>query len=310
MPQINILNNLRDLESPQGRRLQKELRGHLVRQGWAHVPQFLSSDVTSAMVSECLRLEKNENGSGSSSSSSSSAGGGGGAFLSTESHTVHQEEHDPNFPDHHPRNALQQSSKFILDYDTLPSHSPLRNLYAREDLRKFIESVVLDYLPANAAGGKLHFSACDYNAAYYNIYREGHGLGWHFDRSAFGVNLILKMPSCVPGGAGGEFEWCAHTRSSLTGGDPWEFDRVGAILSEKASDDDEVATVNVSPGSLVIFAGIESLHRVTPVICNQNIEEMNQTVERINAILTYETEPDQRMKTRSTTSRGFHHQNG
>jgi len=282
---IDYLDNLRSVGTKQGIHTMASIRKHLQKHGFVHLPGFVARDVAERMAQECLQLEQS-----------------GGAFLSTEVHTVYQEEHDPAFADDHPRNAMQESSKLILDYAKVPLASPLRSLYAREDLRRFVQSIVLAYLPED----ELHLSDCAYNSAYYNIYRSGHGLGWHFDRSAFGVNLVLKTPTCVDGGAGGIFEWCAHTRASQKGGDPWEFGKVGAII--RGEKDSQVVTQvdELAPGSLVIFAGVESLHHVTPVrsslylnssapSLSRDPTDLNRTIERINAILTYETAPGQRM---------------
>jgi hypothetical protein len=45
------------------------------------------------------------------------------AFVSKESHTVYQEVEDDSYPSCHPRNLLQQSSKRIVDFARLNSHS-------------------------------------------------------------------------------------------------------------------------------------------------------------------------------------------
>ena len=312
---ISYLDNLRALDNAEGLEAVSSYRMHLEKHGWVHLPGFISPEVVAEMAKECINLERL-----------------GEAFLSVESHTPYQEEYDPNFPDDHPRNALQESSKLILDFDKLPSASPLRELYSRDDLRRFIKEIVKSYLhpttnispddDSTNNSAELYFSACPYNAAYYNIYREGHGLGWHFDRSAFGVNLVLKTAAQTPGGGGGIFEWSEHTRcmsprrdntSVKTGElDPWAFDKVAAIIQhgdEKKELPSGMSSLhspppitkvdNLGPGSLVIFAGIESLHRVTPVtetVLQEKLKSATtERVERINAILTYESEPGKRM---------------
>ena len=58
----------------------------------------------------------------------------------------------------------------------------------------------------------------------YNGYYDGHGLGWHFDRSEFGVNLVLAEPT-----EGGTFDYHRNTRDDVA--DPWAFDTVGKIIS-------------------------------------------------------------------------------
>ena len=74
---------------------------------------------------------------------------------------------------------------------------------------------------------------------------------------------------------GGLFEFHQGTRCSEK--DPWEFDKVKSIM---AGDTHGVASVDDSckPGCLIIFAGRECLHRVTPV---------QGDTPRINAILHF-----------------------
>ena len=141
-------------------------------------------------------------------------------------------------------------------------------------------------------------SGCPYNAAYYNVYYQGDGLGWHFDRSDFGVNLELQ-----PSHQGGAFEIALNTRTKE---DPWSFDQVQTVLSSSSVDRSShssttranIETITepcaVGPGSLVIFSGSQHLHRVTPV---------QRLVPRINAIMTYEQSPNQ--KTNAYSLRKF-----
>ena len=273
--------------------------------GIAHVPQFLRRDVIQQMVQEAMQLHHVKQ-----------------CFYSTESHTVYQEPQDPTYDcDYdHPRNALQHSSKWIMDYARL-SHpttitttatmtSPLVTLYTSRQLKAFVSYIVRpcsddnhhhhQQQPHDEANGNDHhhdqelfYSACPYNAAYYNIYKPGDGLGWHFDQSDFGVNLELQTSD-----KGGQFELCWNTRDNTTSTGTvddderyWAFDQVRHILN--VSDDHQspvaqrIANPSVGPGSLVIFAGSRNLHRVTPVASLTNTW-------RINAIMTFETKPGQK----------------
>jgi hypothetical protein len=207
------------------------------------------------------------------------------SFYSTESHTVYQADPIPALGPAHARNLIQSSSKRIADLATCggPTDSLLGRLYARPSLRELVR--VCAGLP------RLHLSACPFNAAYYNAYAPGDGLGWHFDRSAFGVCVVLQSP-----GAGGRFEFHHNTRDAAAGTEAGagagasdakseaEFRRVEAIVSW-ADRRGVVAVEGTGPGSLVVFAGRESLHRVSPVTA---------APPRINAILTYEALPGQR----------------
>ena len=197
----------------------------------------------------------------------------GDSFYSTEAHTIYQDDPIAALGPSHARNILQRSSKRIADLAACGgATSHLGAVYSRRSLRELLRSCA--GLPA------LYPSACPYNAAYYNSYGVGDGLGWHFDRSAFGVCIVLQSP-----GAGGRFEFHHGTRAPDGVGRDAEYRRVEAI-ARGADRRGVVAVEGVGPGSLVVFAGRDSLHRVSPVTAGPA---------RINAILTYEAHPDQRL---------------
>ena len=83
-------------------------------------------------------------------------------------------------------------------------------------------------------------------------YRDGEALNWHFDRSEFTTTLLLQAP-----GEGGEFEYRSDLR---TGTDP-NYDGVARLLN---GEDDEVKTLRLDAGTLNVFKGRNTLHRVTP----------------------------------------------
>jgi hypothetical protein len=203
------------------------------------------------------------------------------AFVSTETHTAYQLESDCSLPPSHPRNTIIQSRKRIVDYERIPENSCLKALYEDPQMTEFVKRVV--------GLADLHPSACPFNAGYYNIFRPGDGLGWHFDHSDFGVNLVLQQPEV---GGGGEFQFHHNTREggnrSSSNQEPSitsSYLAVGEILESGANASvlPPVSVVHdITVGSLVIFAGRWSLHRVAPVSAG----------ERVNVIFTYETNPD------------------
>lgn len=189
------------------------------------------------------------------------------AFHSTETHTIYQEEQDPGLPPDHCRNALQISQKHIVDYARLERTSPVKRLYQDVRFRQMISEIV--GLP------DLYLSSCPFNAAYVNVYETGHGLGWHFDRSEFGVNLVLASPR-----NGAVFEYHRSTRSD---GDLESFDKVSEVLAQGSAHPEVVEVAAAQPGDVVIFNGRLNMHRVTPV---------RGPNPRINAIFTFEKQPD------------------
>ncbi|MBK6468450.1 MAG: 2OG-Fe(II) oxygenase [Paracoccaceae bacterium] len=86
-----------------------------------------------------------------------------------------------------------------------------------------------------------------------NVMRYGNGeaLNWHFDRSEFTTTLLLQSPS-----AGGEFQY----RSDLRTEDAPNYDGVAKALEGR---DPEVKTLKLVAGTLNVFKGKNTLHRVT-----------------------------------------------
>ena len=84
-------------------------------------------------------------------------------------------------------------------------------------------------------------------------YRDGETLGWHFDRSEFTTTLLLQAPL-----EGGAFEYRTGLRSA---NDP-NFAGVAALLG---GEDAAVQALHAAPGTLNVFKGKNTAHRVTPV---------------------------------------------
>lgn len=101
-------------------------------------------------------------------------------------------------------------------------------------------------------------------------YPEGWGLNWHFDRSHFTTTLLLQAPD-----AGGDFVYRSDLRSDT---DP-NYDGVAHLLEGK---DPNVKSFTASAGTLNVFKGKNTAHRVTPVIGD---------TPRIVAVLTYYDRP-------------------
>ena len=88
-----------------------------------------------------------------------------------------------------------------------------------------------------------------------HYYKEGQELGWHFDNSAFAVTLMIQ-----PSGQGGDFEYIAALRDCDAG--DMNFEGVGQALDGAITGN----RLTIDAGTLALFRGKNSLHRVTPVI--------------------------------------------
>lgn len=83
-------------------------------------------------------------------------------------------------------------------------------------------------------------------------YGEGEALNWHFDRSEFTTTLLLQEPS-----GGGVFEY----RSDLRSPDEPNYDGVARLLEGR---DPELKQLKIAAGTLNVFKGVNTIHRVTP----------------------------------------------
>ncbi len=173
-------------------------------------------------------------------------------------------EGDPALPADHPRNIMNETSTRMIAYDLLPDDSPLKTLYHWAPTREFIAAVVGE--------DELFDNADPFQPVNVLCAEPGDQSAWHFDSSnAFTMTLMLQAPE-----TGGAFELVPNTRSD----DDENYDYVQKVLTgERAGDAVGVAR---EPGSLCLFRGCNSLHRVTPV---------EGATMRIMAVFVYEREP-------------------
>ncbi|GAC1310689.1 MAG: hypothetical protein NVSMB10_18530 [Steroidobacteraceae bacterium] len=102
-------------------------------------------------------------------------------------------------------------------------------------------------------------------------YRPGETLNWHFDRSQFTTTLLIQ-----PAEQGGEFEYRSDVRSEL------DQNYAGVARFLRGVDPD----VRVNPlgaGTLNVFAGRNTLHRVSTVRGHRS---------RLVAVYSYYEQPD------------------
>jgi hypothetical protein len=100
---------------------------------------------------------------------------------------------------------------------------------------------------------------------------DGDELGWHFDQTDFVVSIALQSSE-----KGGEFEAAPRVRDEHDE----RYDDVADVLRGDA--ESMIETVPMMPGTLMLFEGRYSLHRVTPI---------QGAVPRHVALLAYDTKP-------------------
>ena len=187
------------------------------------------------------------------------------SFTHTRSHNVYFEDQVPGLAADHPALRELCTTNHTVCGDQIAGSSICR-IYEWQPLVEFLARVM----------GRKRLYLMDDPMAALNVleYRSGEpALNWHFDRSEFTTTLLLSAAV-----RGGEFQY----RSALrTANDP-NFEGVAALL---ADDDSEIRTLSMTAGTLCIFRGVETAHRVTPV---------TGTRSRIVAVLSYYERPDVR----------------
>jgi hypothetical protein len=151
----------------------------------------------------------------------------------------------------------------VVAYDQFPKDSVIRALYEWEPLMEFVARVLGEK--------QLYRYADPFGALNLAVMRDGHELGWHFDQTDFVVSIALQ-----PSLEGGHFENVPRIRSM--GNDNAE--TVAAIRNGERND--LVRIEPMTPGTLMVFNGRWSYHRVSKV---------HGAVARHVALLAYDTKP-------------------
>ena len=217
----------------------------LREEGVCILPGFVRAEAIDDLVAECERLAPL------------------GHFRQV-SGTPYIEAPDPSYPEGHPRRTAERTSLTAVAYDLFPIDSAIRALYEWDPLMAFI-SALLDRSP-------LYRYADPFGALNLAVMNDGDELHWHFDQTDFVVSIAIQ--SSVEGG---DFENAKLIRSS---GDE-QYDDVAAVLAGRAPE--RVRTEPMTPGTLMVFEGRNSMHRVTPI---------EGPRPRYVALLAYDTKPD------------------
>lgn len=168
----------------------------------------------------------------------------GEAFHHKRRHNIYFKREVPGLAAGHPALQEFETSNLTLCADQL-GQSPVMRLYDWPPLRRFLAEIM----------GKAELHVMEDPLARVNVmqYRAGDALNWHFDRSEFTTTLLLRAPE-----KGGAFEY----RTDLRSADDPNYDGVARLLR---GEDPELRAMSLSAGTLNVFRGINTPHRVTPV---------------------------------------------
>ena len=166
------------------------------------------------------------------------------AFIHSREHNIYFDDEIEGVEASHPALSRFRTVNHTVCGDQIPT-SLVTRVYEWQPL--------IDFLAATMDKPRLHRMADPLARINVMAYRAGDALNWHFDRSEFTTTCLLQAPL-----AGGEFQYRSDLRSDT---DP-NYDGVGRLL---AGEDDQVQTLPLSPGTLNVFKGRNTAHRVTPV---------------------------------------------
>jgi hypothetical protein len=232
-----------DLDGERARALIADCRSQLERTGLCLLPGFLGPDAVAQSVAELEpRVE--------------------GAFRKERAIVaMNESEIDSSLPLDDPVRTAHRHSMRTIAYDLIDEASPIRALYEWEGMTGFLSHVL---------GYRVYRCADPLIALMISAMPPGGEQGWHFDDNEFVVSLLLQRPV-----VGGEFEYAPMIRSEQDRAD----DRIRDVFQGVG---DDVRVAPLEPGTLALFRGTRSLHRVSPVV---------EGPTRLIALLSFDRDP-------------------
>jgi hypothetical protein len=230
-------------DSPRLHEVLRWARQQMQTTGACEVPSFLTPAGLDAVIADARNLAPS-------------------GYRSEGYGTAYLEMPDTSLPEDHPRRYFAKAAVGVIAYDMFPPISPLRQLYEWDPMMEFIGAVLQRgtlYRYADPLGA-LNLAAMD----------DGDELQWHFDMTDFVVSLAIQDAE-----EGGDFLVAPHIRTATDE----RYDDVKAVLDGSS---DRVVRLEMTPGTLLIFAGRYSIHKVCTI--------RGQTP-RLVGLLAYDAKP-------------------
>jgi hypothetical protein len=237
---------INDLSTELARQLARHCRRQLDETGACELPEFLTRDAVAKLVQEGEALSPL-------------------AYHSVVTGTAYLEIPDESWPADHPRRFFDRTSVGVIAYDQFPAHSALRRLYEWDGL--------MDFIAAALAKDRLYRYADPMGALNLAVMGAGERLHWHYDQTDFVTSIALRASE-----RGGDFEYVPLIRSAADE----NYTRVKRLLE---GSQEGIVRVPMQPGTLLLFEGRNSIHRVTPI---------HGDATRLVALLAYDTKPGTR----------------
>ncbi|MBX6367285.1 MAG: hypothetical protein IRZ04_04845 [Rhodospirillales bacterium] len=227
----------------EGAKLAERCRRELAETGASMLEGFITPSGVARMAAEGMRLASK-------------------AWRTSSHGTAYLDPPDESFPESHPKRRLQSTSVGAVAYDLIPAQDAIRRVYEWDALADWLAQVI--------GCERVYRYADPLGALNVAVMEEGERLLWHFDQTDFVVSSLLQ--DCE---RGGDFEYVPHIR---TPEEP-NYDRIERLLDGER---DGVVTLDMKPGTMALFMGRYSIHRVTAV---------EGSTPRLVALLGYDTRP-------------------
>lgn len=176
------------------------------------------------------------------------------AYFSESKHSVYLTDNAPDY-----QKVVTRVGS--IPYDRIGTQSLLARLYRDESLLEFIRAVL--------GKSQLFHLADPLGACSINVFTDGAEHGWHYDEAEFTVTLLLQKPE-----HGGSFDFVPMVRDTAD-----EHQQIEAAI---AGQSDGVVELPFTEGTLLIFGGRQTLHRVSQV---------GGTTPRLVPVLCYSEQP-------------------
>lgn len=267
-----------DLTSPEAASVLAESRRKFQTEGAVTFPHFLTEEALQAAVADCRAQED-------------------AAFTTDDTHTAYLQAPDTQrYPANSIYNHEMRTQVASIAFDELSKESPLVQLYQHPILLQLVSSIVQKE--------PLYLSADPIGCCSINVFRPGYHHSFHFDESEFSTTIMLQEASDTNTGlfqftrplrdkpsdlalaeVAGAIETyddnsCGQSFAESSPSPAAAVDGVGATAPPLAP---QLHTLDFKPGTLSIFSGSRSLHRVTQVKGARS---------RLVAVLTFASTPE------------------
>ena len=209
-----------------GQELLSRCRCELGQHGMFSLPEFVRPEALRQCVDEVAPILERD------------------AFTHAREHNIYFDDAISDIEPTHPALGRFRTVNHTICADQFPDGTITR-IYEWQPL--------VDFLAATMNKPRLYPMADPLARINVMSYYEGEMLNWHFDRSEFTTTLLLQAPR-----SGGAFQYRSGLRSDI---DP-NYEGVGRLL---AGDDSDIVSHALVPGTLNIFRGRNTAHRVSAV---------------------------------------------